>query len=75
MTHIQFEQWGDVGLTTQAVDWPNVPRIGDTVDFDGGENNGRISGVVRDVVWWADGSVRVVLNSRYDRAADARRGT
>jgi len=51
------------GLKYSTVHWPAVPRIGDDVEFNDGDKvtDSPISGEVRTVVWWGDGSVRVVL--------------
>ena len=46
------------------VKWPAVPRIGDSVCLQGlgaGYSADRIIGEIKSVVWWEDGSVRVVV--------------
>lgn len=49
-----------------TVGWPSVPRLGESVDLEqdteGGNYPDGFRGVVSSVTWWADGTVRVVLN-------------
>jgi hypothetical protein len=63
MIKIQFEKWDEYGRTTTAVEWPAVPRVGDVVDFSVPDSSARsrLVGDVKTVVWWSDGSCRVVL--------------
>jgi len=65
MIRIHFEQTTDPGRVERVVDWPAVPRVGDDVDLTQGQagsvDSGFVPSVVRSVVWWTDGTVRIVL--------------
>ena len=60
---IKIEVQGVYPSHTRNVEWPAVPRIGDSIDFDQDIDRGQeatFTGVVKSVVWWSDGTVRVV---------------
>lgn len=64
MIRIEIEQSAPGGRREFAVEWPAVPRVGESIDLqseDEDETLRRPHGAVRTVVWWLDGSVRIVL--------------
>jgi hypothetical protein len=69
MAKITFDAPPGSYLRGHTVDWPVVPRVGEFIDMqdpEGEDPGAASSGVVKSVVWWRDGSCRVVVGVNHE---------